>query len=77
MYKTGDRIVANSDILGCSHLASDFLIPKGAEGTVLEYGTSCPFVRWDISVFGMHDAGGLCEDGHGYAEFEEYFDSLA
>lgn len=77
MHKAGDRIVANVDIHGCTHLASDFLIPKGTAGTVLEDETRCPFVRWDISVFGMHDANGLCEDGHGYAEFEEYFDSLA
>ena len=77
MYNAGSRIVANRDIIGCTHLASDFLIPKGTTGTVLEDGTSCPFVRWDISVFGMHNAGGLCEDGHGYAEFDTNFDSLA
>ena len=77
MYSKGSRVIANKDLRGCTHIASGFLIPKGAQGTVLEDGTSCPFIEWDIPVFGMHNAGGLCADGHGYAEFDDNLDSLA
>jgi hypothetical protein len=72
MYKfnVGDRIVANRDldINGDTYVQS--VIPKGSKGTILEL-SRLPYIRWDVSLAGMHNGDGLCENGHCTAEYEE------